>query len=285
MGKDLRIESIHGVTVIVFPRETGNARAWPISWYRVPTRSAELPVGGDRMSNAKFCRSNIWAEIHALIADDCARQPAGSPPRVPCRQFATLIASAFTSFMVPTLAAGTALFAPGPRMSAGSRLSAASARAALGCQVETSPSVSRRAAIALDQKARLDRGCCMVGYDARFIGRHIFPAGKRGSQRRAVEKTVPGHTSLPFTRPHFVRRPYSSAFQWRLFIYVKHMFRCFFMSCAVGQGHMCEEEERRGGLKPYMPRRNMAAVIPLTRNSFVLELEKRFSEKPVFHGD
>ena len=68
---------------------------------------------------------------------------------VPCHVgFATLIASAFTSFMVPTLmAAGTALFAPGPRMSAQSSTAwvTASFCAALNCQVETSPSVSERA--------------------------------------------------------------------------------------------------------------------------------------------
>ena len=43
----------------------------------------------------------------------------------------------------------------------------------------------------------------MVGYDARFIGRRLrFPEQeKRGGQRQAVEKTVPGHTSFLFTRP------------------------------------------------------------------------------------
>lgn len=50
--------------------------------------------------------------------------------------------------MVPTLmAAGTALFAPGPRMSAQCSTAwvTASFCAALNCQVEASPSVSERA--------------------------------------------------------------------------------------------------------------------------------------------
>lgn len=54
----------------------------------------------------------------------------------------------------------------------------------------------------------------------------------------------------------------------------------FFMSCGV-VGHMCEEGKKggRGELKSLygLPRRNGGGD-SIDRNSFVLELEKRFSE-------
>ena len=58
----------------------------------------------------------------------------------------------------------------------------------------------------------------------------------------------------------------------------------FFMSCGV-VGHMCEEGKKggRGELKSLygLPRRNGGGD-SIDRNSFVLELEKRFSESRFF---
>ena len=67
--------------------------------------------------------------------------------------------------------------------------------------------------------------------------------------------------------------------------YVETCSECAFLCLAPLWGHMCEEgeERREGGLNPLygLPRRNGGGD-SIDRNSFVLELEKRFSESRFF---
>ena len=111
--------------------------------------------------------------------------------------------------MVPTLmAAGTALFAPGPRMSAQMFHGLGNGVFLRGAQLPGGGFPFRlRKGVAvlfpLIKKAQLEQGgVCVVGYDARFIGRRLrFPEQEnRGGQRQAVGKNGSGAYISPSLR-------------------------------------------------------------------------------------
>ena len=164
-----------------------------------------------RNAEIHFADPYLGRRIHALIADECARQPAGSLPGSPLprrirnayRIGVYLVHGAHvdggghgvvrsgTENVRPEFhGLGNGVFLRGAQLPGG----------------DFSFRLRKDVAVLfpLIKKAQLEQGgVCMVGYDARFIGRRLrFPEQeKRGGQRQAVEKTVPGHTSLLFTRP------------------------------------------------------------------------------------
>ena len=110
----------------------------------------------------------------------------------------------------------------------------------------------------------------MVGYDARFIGRRLrFPEQeKRGGQRQAVEKTVPGHTSLLFTRPSCLYVDHIPlAFNGGSSYMSKHVRSALFYVLRRC-GDICVKKGKKGGRGTEIPFTacpvEMAAVIPLT---------------------
>ena len=170
--------------------------------------------------------------------------------------------------MVPTLmAAGTALFAPGPRMSAQSSTAwvTASLRGARFCRWRLLLPSQKRAVRTLppDQKRSWEQSVFIRL--RRAFRRLRFPEQeKRGGQRQAVEKTVPGHTSLLFTRPSCLYVDHIPlAFNGGSSL-CRNMFRSALFYILRHLWDICSREERmdggRGLKPPLRPAPSEAAV-------------------------
>ena len=187
--------------------------------------------------------------------------PLAPSQGVPCHVgFATLIASAFTSFMVPTLmAAGTALFAPGPRMVRPEFHGLGNGVFLRGAQLPGGDFSFRLEGVAvlfpLIKKAQLEQGgVCMVGYDARFIGRRLrFPEQENAAASVRQWKNGSGAYISPFYEASCLYVDHIPlAFNGGSSL-CRNMFGVrFFMSCAVVGTYVWKRGKKggKGGLNP-----------------------------------